>query len=219
MAGPKSGDAMSGFEISARNVGLLILALLTSGCAARYPYVELEDSWYEGKVEHGGFLPPLEVALMTNDLELGPSAAVLSFEVFNQPLDPSVLPPVEDWNDVSMFSLSVGARFYPITRGPILPYGGGGFGRTSLSVEWTEYLGGGFDPLFRCIGICDNTEDERGSLFTGYSPYLALGVELRPGFLRPSVLLEYRRDFNRGDDFYDLSGRSFSAGLRFQWGR
>jgi len=154
---------------------------------------------------------------MTNDLEVGPSAIVLSLEGFNQPLDPYVLPPMEDWQSAEIASLMVGGRFYPFTWGPILPYGGAGFGRTSLAVEWIEYTGGGFDPLFQCIAFCDDTEDKSGSLLKTYHPYLAAGVELRPPFMRPSILLEYRRDFGRGDDFYELAGRSWSVGLRWRW--
>jgi hypothetical protein len=197
---------------------LLVLAPLSSGCALRYSYAEYDSSWYDGKVRHGGFLPPLELALMTNDLNVGPSAFVFSLEGLSQGLDTSILPPMEDWQSVSVRSLTVGGRFYPFTWGPVLPYGGGGFGRTSLSAKWTEYLGGGFDPLFECVAFCDNTEDESGTILSGYYTYVAAGVEIRTGFMTPSLLLEYRQDFDRGDEFYDLTGRSFSAGFRFRWG-
>ncbi len=203
---------------TAKGAGLALVIGLLSACAVRYPYSEFDSSWYEGRVEHGGFLPPLEVALMTNDIDFGPSAFVLSLEGFIQGLDPSVLPPMEDWQGVDVASLMVGGRLYPFTWGPILPYGGGGFGRSGLSAEWIEYTGGGFDPLFQCILNCNDTEEKSGSLQSGYHSYLAAGVEVRPPFLRPSILLEYRRDFGRGDDFYELSGRSWSVGLRFRTG-
>lgn len=201
----------------ARVATLLSMMVLGSACALRYPYSEIDGTWYDGKVERGGFPPPLELALMTNDLDVGPSAFAFSLELFSQPLDPYVLPPMEDWKSVDITSLTFGARLYPFTWGPVLPYGGGGFGRNALGAEWTEYIGGGYDPLFQCIAFCDNTEERSGSLTTGYHAYVAAGVELRPGFMRPSILLEYRRDFNRGNDFYELSGRSWSAGLRWRW--
>ena len=202
----------------ARGTGLAWVVWLSSACALRYPYSEIDGTWYDGKVERGGFLPPLELALMTNDIDVGPSAFVFSLEFFSQGLDPSVLPPMEDWKSIDISSLMLGGRLYPLTWGPLLPYAGAGFGRSSLAATWTEYIGGGFDPLFQCILYCDNTEEKSGSLLTGYHPYLAAGLELRPRFMRPSILLEYRRDLDRGNDFYELSGRSWSVGLRWRTG-
>lgn len=198
-------------------IGLIGVCLVVSGCAIRYPHVQLDDGWYEGKLERGGFLPPLELALMTNDIDVGPSAVVLSLEVSRQEVDPAALPPMEDWQEADIGSTTIATRFYPLAKGPLRPYGGVGVGRTSLSADWIEYVGGGFDPLFRCIGFCDNTVDESGTIFSGFSTYVAAGVEVHPGFMAPSVLLEYRRDFVSDDDFYGLDGNRISVGLRLRW--
>ncbi|MDH3207894.1 MAG: hypothetical protein OEO79_14915 [Gemmatimonadota bacterium] len=196
-------------------IGLLVLVtMLSSGCVLRYSQQEIDGTWYDDKLEKG-WRPPVEVSLMTNDIPIGPSAVTLSLEFFQQELDVSAVPPMHDWQSISIRSTMVGGRFYPVRRGPILPYAGAGFGRTTLSADWVEYEGG-FDPLFRCIAFCNTGTDMSGSLASGYHPYLAAGVELRPGFMPPALLFEYRRDFDRGDDFYQLSGRSFSLGLRFR---
>jgi hypothetical protein len=160
---------------------------------------------------------PIEASLMTNDLIVGPSAFTLSLEFFRQEMDPAAVPPMKDWTNIGINSIMIGGRFYPLRYGPILPYAGGGFGRSQLNADWTEYTGGGYDPLFRCIAGCDFTESASGTLASSYHPYLAGGVELRPPHLKPSILFEYRRDFDRGDDFYELSGKSWSVGLRWRW--
>ena len=199
----------------ARRAALLVLVTLSaSSCVLRYSHQDIDGTWYDDKLERG-WVPPLEVALMTNDLTVGPSAFTLSIEAFVQHLALTAFPPVQAWEKLSMNSVMLGARFYPLARGPLRPYGGAGFGRTKVSAEWTEYEGP-FDPLFRCIAFC-GSDPISGEILSSYHPYLAGGVEVRPPFLKPSLVFEYRRDFNRGDDFYQLSGRSFSAGLRFRW--
>lgn len=186
-----------------------------SGCVLRYSHQEIDGRWYDDKLERG-WVPPMELAVMTNDIEVGPiSAVAFSLEFFRQNLDLNAIPPIHDWQSVELGSAMVGGRFYPLRKGPILPYAGGGYGRSSLSVDWIEYEGG-FDPLFRCIAFCDNTTDRSGKLFSTYHPYAAAGVEVRLPGVQPAFLFEYRRDFDRTDGFYDLSGRSFSAGMRFQ---
>ncbi len=197
-----------------RTTLLAVVALLFSGCALRYSQQQIDGTWYDDKLEEGWF-PPIEAALMTDDLSIGPSAVVFSLEFFHQGLALSAVPPIEDWQSLSISSVMLGGRFYPWTWGPLLPYGGAGFGRTRLSADWIEHSGG-FDPLFKCILNCGSETDRSGSLVSGYHPYLAGGVELRPGFMKPSLLFEYRRDFDRGDDFYQLSGRSVSVGLRWR---
>ena len=200
--------------VDIRAAALFGLMLLMSGCALRYSHQEIDGTWYDDKLEREWF-PPLEASLMTNDISVGPSAVTLSLEFFTQGVHESAVPPIHDWQGIRLTSIMLGGRFYPLTVGPVLPYGGAGFGRSRLSADWIEYRGG-FDPLFRCILNCDNTTDRSGVLASSYHPYLAGGVELRTPFMGPSILLEYRRDFDRGDDFYALSGRSWSAGLRWR---
>ena len=206
-----------GTGLSRRGARLTLLVAVTvssSSCVMRYTHHDIDGTWYDDKLERG-WVPPLELSLMTNDLPLGPSAFTLSLEAMNQDMTLAAVPPVQGWTSISMTSLMVGARFYPLARGPLIPYGAAGFGKTRLHAKWTEPEGG-FDPLFRCIGAC-GPDELSGDIIGSYHPYLAGGVELRPPFLKPSFVFEYRRDFGRGDDFYQLSGTSVSAGLRFRW--
>ncbi len=197
-----------------RSAVLLVAALLSSGCTLKYSHNRLDSDWFERRLERGGWIPPVEAALTTNDIALGFSALTVSFEYSTQELEREAVPPVVEFDHVTLESVGVAARFYPLARGPIRPYGGAGFANSSLDGRWT---GPNYDVTrYDCFGAC--TEMYTETFWSGYHPYLLVGVELRPrARSRLSYLFEYRKDTGRGDDFYELGGDRFSAGLRLRW--
>ncbi len=85
-----------------------------------------------------------------------------------------------------------------MARGPVRPYADAGYGVSRLRGTWTG----------------PNYVEDRYDCF---HPHLIAGLELRPvATSRLSYLIEYRKDFDREDDFYDLGGNRFSAGLRWR---
>lgn len=191
--------------------GIFLAALVgtSTSCTARYARYDFEDEWYDDKVERGWL--PDELGLITPNLPMGPSGLALSLEGSSRDLDPRAVPPIYDWDDVKLRSVSVGGRFFPIDSGPFRPYAGGGYGRTTLAGRWT---GPNYDPApgIQCTGDC--TDQFTEILYRGYSPFVMGGVEI--GGSASVIVVEWRRELDRGDGFYRLSGDRISAGFRWR---
>ena len=185
------------------------LVSMTTGCVMRYSTHRLEDTWYDDKFDSGWI--PHEFGLVTPDVPVGPSAFSLSLEGASQDLLTRTVPPIEDWDSVKLRSAAVGLRFFPIASGQFRPYGGGGYSRSTLS---GHYTGPNYDPApgIQCIGDC--TDDFTEILHRGYNPFVVGGVELGSG--PTTFVIEYRKDIDRGDGFYRLSGSRYSVGLRWR---
>ncbi|MEM7415625.1 MAG: hypothetical protein AAF389_09040 [Gemmatimonadota bacterium] len=194
-----------------RIIGLALVPLVlgSSACVARYTFHEMEDPWFEDKID-GGWVPH-EIGLMTPTIPIGPAGLALSLEGSRNNLLTRAVPPLQDWDDVSLQSTTIGGRFFPYDAGPFRPYAGGGYGRTTVSARWT---GPNYDPApgIQCIGDCTDQFTEQ--LYRGYNPFLVGGVELGRG--DSAFMVEYRKDLDRGDGFYRLSGSRISIGMRWR---
>lgn len=195
-----------------RRVGMLLLLVpFTSGCTLKYMQNSLDDEWFDERKR--SWKPPLELGAMTNDLGVGPSALTLSLQSSNLYLDRETVPPLEEFDDVSIGSWSGSARLIPIRDLVLRPYVGGGYGRSYLATHWR---GPNYDrSRYDCYGAC--TRGFGRGLSSGWHGHWLAGLEFgNPGARGLSLLVEYRRDIGRGDVFYDLGGSSLSFGLRRQ---
>jgi hypothetical protein len=182
---------------------------LLSGCALKYTHNSMDDQWFDSRVKRG-WRPSLAASVTTDNIGIGFSAISLSFDAASQDFDVDAVPPLVDFESVGISSFSLSARFFPVNRGPLLPYVGAGYGLSRLRGTWT---GPNYDvQRYDCIGACEGTYKE--TFYSGYHPHLVGGVELR---FRPSTALvvEYRKDIDRGDDFWLLDGHGYSVGLRW----
>ncbi len=177
----------------------------------KYQHNQLGDEWFNSAKK--GWRPPMEFGFAPNNVPLGPTAVAFSVQANLQDLERSAVPPLEEFDFVSISTLSVSARIFAPTDGRLRPYLGGGYGMSRLKTHWT---GPNYNPgRYDCFGACSTGFDR--TLYRGFHPHLVGGLELEgPPSSSTSLLLEYRRDFGRGDDFYNLDGWALAAGLRWR---
>jgi len=188
---------------------LLVLSL--PACTVKYSYNRLDDAWFDRELQRG-WKPPMEFGFALPNIDVGSSALAVTVEWSLQDLGRQAVAPLEEFDFVSLNSMSVAGRFIPLDRGAIRPYAGGGFGRSTLKTHWK---GPNYDrSRYYCSGVC-STGFER-TLFSAWHPYLVGGVEIYGSAdATTTLLIEYRKQTGRDDAFYDLNGDSFSAGIRW----
>ncbi len=196
-----------------RRIPVLALVFACSGCTMKYVDNRLEDDWFQTRRQMGGGRPPLAFGLSTDNIPIGFSGLALSLDYSSQNFDADVLPPLVEFESAGLSNWALAARFFPVDRGPVTPFVGGGFGRSKLSGTWT---GPNYDVrIYECFGDCTDSYEEK--FYSSFHPHVLGGLELR--FTRSwSLIGEYRRDFNRNNDFWLMDGDSYAFGLRWRAG-
>lgn len=191
-------------------VVILFVAMLPA-CTVKYTYNQLEDAWFDRELQRG-WKPPMEFGFAPPNYSMGSSGVAFAAEWSLQDLSREAVPPLDEFDFVSLNSLSLSARFLPIDRGPFRPYFGAGYGRSTLKTHWK---GPNYNrELYDCYGACTSWFER--TLFSAWHPYFLGGLEVYgAGDGSTTILLEYRRQTGRSDDFYNFDGHSFSAGLRW----
>ncbi len=191
----------------------LALALLLCGalpaCTMKYNYNRVDDSWFDRELNRG-WTPPMEFGFALPNMALGGSGVALAAEWSLQSMSRETVAPLAEFDFVRLSALSLSGRFIPMDRGAVRPYVGGGFGRSTLKTHWK---GPNYNrALYYCYGACTGSFEE--TLLTSWHPFYLAGFEIY-GEGNSTLLFEYRRQVNRSDSFYDLSGHTFSAGIRW----
>lgn len=171
-----------------------------------YSFNNLEDSELSGLMERKFLEFPMEFELITNNIKLPAGDLAFSFAHSRQAMDKSLGALLfVDLSDVDATYTSLTARYFVSRNKYVRPYIGGAFGRSRLTASWNQKK---YNPArYICSGACSTKESE--SFFKGFNPEVRIGIEALGG-----LMLEYARNFNRGNAQYPLTGSRFSIGIR-----
>jgi len=113
------------------------------------------------------------------------------------------------------------ARWFPLGGDKaVVPYLGAGYGWYKYEMEtksqgdyaYSDYLYDYYE-----IDEDETTLSSSGFPFITGGVYVPFGEKKENAKLRPALQLEYRRDFEKSDQGFDLSGYQASVGLAFMW--
>lgn len=114
------------------------------------------------------------------------------------------------------YDIRLNARLYPLSSSDsvIHPYLGGGFGYFWMNHHWQDTYTETID-----YGVYADTWEDvyegHSTLAKGFFSYLGLGLDI-PLYEHTTLNLEYRHDFHKVDNGWDLGGSIFMAGLRLR---